>query len=101
GRNLGDGAEVAAAYRTVDLVTGVKDLNGNEDNTFGMKFNGYLETADWETNATAVKAVDAEGLALAHYKSQPVVYTVTDPEAKVTVTVDDPKNAAVKVVRIK
>ena len=72
-----------------------------------MDFNGYLNQEDWLSNSEAIKVgagdFATDGLDVSFYQSGPVIYTVTDPAAKVKVTFSDAnaKNVAVSVVRIK
>lgn len=98
-----DGGDLKTnATLTVQDPQAIADLNGHNDKTFGMRFNGFggrdkSYVAGWESKVGTTAEVEGS-----YYQTTPVIYTVKDPAASVKLTTDqDAANTAVIKVRVK
>jgi hypothetical protein len=101
-----DGAGLKGApneYVCADPKTGVHDLTGKTDKTFGMHFNGFKDLpALGDYSAYAVAETDATD-EITFYATYPMLYAADGGAATVTLTISDTdqENVGATVVRIK
>lgn len=89
-------------YKVAEPLTGVKDLNGNANKTFGMHYNLFGGLVDRFNDYEAVTATNGPKFELSFYQTKPVKVTLTKAGEKLKVKLSaEQQSAAVSVVRIK
>ena len=82
---------------TLATYDGIKDLEGNANKTFGLRFNNFRSFTTVNTNTvTEVK----DGAEVFHYATQPILVTTSAADAKVTVTAPAVENSAVTLIKL-
>ncbi len=103
GRSMPEGSKVSDGFKTMGYQSAIKDVTGNEDGIFGFNFNNFEQVEQpIDENADKLADIDEDGISVSLFQTQPIIYAISDPEAKITITTaEDVENSAVTVVRVK
>ena len=92
----GSGLDVASRYETTDVITDIKNIQGDAGKEYGFRFNG----GDLETAHANISSLDGDTFEQTFYQTKPFLYKVQSVEDSIVIETLA-ENAGVSVVRVK